>query len=306
MKIDRRSGLATDQFVADYLVTNRPAIITDAMAAWNDWSKWGPDYLNEELGGCDVQVYDNLFDLVDLKTMAEYLEENFGKPAGSISQEYVRWYTKFKEADFVWADEAFERIRKDWDHPYFLPSTSYVVPFCQPPNAVNAAETLFPYKGLFVSGAGARTRLHRDPWSSDAVLCQLYGSKALSLYAPDQDHYLQNGKDFVDPQSPDLEKFPHFKEARLSYEDVLEPGEVLYIPGGWLHDVQSLTDSISVTWNFVHGVRLDAFCKFMQENPSEKDLEVIRFFLRPWVAENAKREEIFCFLNDRFRNGAAA
>mmetsp|Transcript_63876 Transcript_63876/g.144099 ORF Transcript_63876/g.144099 Transcript_63876/m.144099 type:complete len:414 (+) Transcript_63876:361-1602(+) len=43
----------------------------------------------------------------------------------------------------------------------------------------------------------------------------------------------------VDWSAPDLEKYPNFPQARVS-ELVLEPGDFLYIPSGWLHYVMSL------------------------------------------------------------------
>lgn len=54
----------------------------------------------------------------------------------------------------------------------------------------------------------------------------------------------------VDFEHPDYERFPRFREAR-AVEAVLGPGDLLVLPAGWWHHVQTLTeDSISVSFWF--------------------------------------------------------
>ncbi len=43
----------------------------------------------------------------------------------------------------------------------------------------------------------------------------------------------------IDWSRPDLEKFPEFEGARVS-EVILGAGDVLYIPSGWIHYIESL------------------------------------------------------------------
>jgi hypothetical protein len=52
-----------------------------------------------------------------------------------------------------------------------------------------------------------------------------------------------------------------------------------------LHDVKTMSDSIPVTWNFVHRQRLAAFCEYLDGQVSEADLEVLGFFLEPELRE---------------------
>lgn len=300
MLIERVSGLDPAAFVERYVVPNRPVIVTDAMAQWAAREKWTPEYLATVLADLDVQVYNDLFDLVDVTTLPKYLKKNFGRADGDLSTDYVRWYSRLKEVDFLWADEAFERLRPDWSNPYFLPESGYAIPHSTPSMTVGAERSLFPYRGLFVSGKGARTRLHRDPWTTSAVLCQFHGSKKMVMYSPEQAPYLvQTGERFVDIEQPDLERFPDFGKAQISYEDVLRPGEIVFIPGGWLHHVTSLTDSISVTWNFVHEARLSGLCHHLERHPDDRELEVMRFFLREALPTDASIDEIIAHFTER-------
>jgi hypothetical protein len=300
MLIERVNGTSPEAFIERFVVPNRPVIVTDAMQGWAARGKWTPDYLATLLADLEVQVYNDLFDLVDVTTLQRYLKKNFNRADGNLSSEYVRWYSRLKWVDFVWADEAFERLKADWESPYFLPETGYAIPYCAAPHTVGAERSLFPYRGLFVSGRGARTRLHRDPWTTSAVLCQFYGSKQIILYSPEQASFLvREGEHFVDIEKPDLQRFPDFGRAQPSYRDTLHPGEILFIPGGWLHHVTSLTDSISVTWNFVHQARLSFLCDHLSRHPDDGELEVLRFFLGDAVRADSSTSEIAAHLAER-------
>lgn len=297
MLIQRNSKMGSQQFVENYLDKNQPVIVTDAMKSWPALGKWTPAFMKSKLGELEVQVYDELFSLVDITTLSSYVEKNFDQGNGQPMTQYMRWYSQLKDIDFIWADEAFKRLDGDWSTPYFLPKSGYAVPYAPTPHELHAESSLFPYRGLFISGKGSRTRLHRDPWTTSALLCQFYGSKKLTIFAPDQASYLMNGAEFVDIHKPDLSRFPSFGQAQPIYEDVLNPGEILFIPSGWLHDVVSLTDSISITWNFVHELRARHLCDYLRAHPDDPEMDVLRFFLPQEMRANAQVDDIIRLLN---------
>jgi hypothetical protein len=126
----------------------------------------------------------------------------------------------------------FAELAGAWKTPGWLPSSGYVFPYV--PGIANVVRDPFPGKGLFVCGRGGRTRPHADPWLSDACLCQATGEKRM----------------IMSPPGPDDE--PRFDE-------ILRPGDAAFIPAGWRHTVVALSDSVSITWNFVHQVHRDRF-----------------------------------------------
>lgn len=270
--------MAPDVFLQEHLQGNRPVIVTGAMEGWPALSQWHPDYLRKKFGDMEVQVYDDLFTLVNLEALSDYLNRNFGKPAGDVSTEYVRAYVRFKDVDFTWADSLFEAMAGDWRHPAFFPRDAFVLPRAPKGSAgVSPVHDLFPYKGLFISGQGARTRLHRDPFDTEAVLCQFYGEKYVTFYGPDCANKLIANGAFVDPMDVDHAAFPDFHTAEPTFEDVLRPGEILFIPGGWFHDVRTLSDSISITWNFVHESRTDAFRREISDPRNDFDRDMLAY-----------------------------
>jgi Cupin-like domain len=277
--------LPVSRFVEEIVPANRPVIVTGALDSWNLDAHWTPAALNRVVGEQAVQVYNNYFDLQGLSTLSKYFEQYFGREPSSDTAAvlpYVRWYTKFRDVKFFWGDAAMKRLAPLWSAPAFLPTSGYALPYAPHPATANPVVDPFPAKGLFISPQGARTSLHVDPWGSCAVLCQLYGRKRWFFYAPDQEEYLRdaNGSGLVDLAAPDLGRFPRYREAQLAAECSLHAGEIMYVPHGWFHEVHGETDSISLTWNFVHSSTGAHLQEWLNRDLSDSDRSVLRFFYK--------------------------
>jgi hypothetical protein len=105
---------------------------------------------------------------------------------------------------------------------------------------------------LWIASAGLYTGLHRDP--VHGLLAHYYGTKAITLYSPDQARYLYPYQRFrayqpcavYNIEQPDLEAFPLFAQAE-PLKETLRPGEALLIPHGWFHFLKSETLTVSVS-----------------------------------------------------------
>jgi hypothetical protein len=270
--LERRTKLDPAEFIEQYLVPNRPVIVTDAMLDWTLFRT--PADLAARFGDDLVQVYNDLFDLVSVTPLRAYLAQHFEQGTASpppAAVPYVRWYTKMKEVDFVWADDAFRRFAAEWSLPYFLPPSDYLLPACPAAGSVNPNRDLFPGKGLFISARGARTRLHRDPWASDAVLCQVYGTKKILFFSPEREALMPKPGQAANASPIPAGVVP-------DAEVLLEPGETVLIPRGWFHHADSVTDSISLTWNFVHRSTWPWFFRHITSPAASAELPVLRFF----------------------------
>lgn len=126
--------------------------------------------------------------------------------------------------------------------------------------------------GLWIGSKGNITPLHYDLWHG--FLIQISGEKSVVLFSPDDASLLYQHScmftclgvvsnslalspnahtskiDLCLSQTELQTKFPSFSEA-TPYCATLRPGELLYIPPCWWHDVVSLDNAISVTlrWN---------------------------------------------------------
>lgn len=284
-QVDRidASALSKERFLRDYVVQNRPVVVTGAMDLRQIERTWSPALLEKRFGDRDVQVYNNYFDLLTVTSLKSYIAANFGSgnQESVTTPRYVRWYTKLRNVEFCWADDVFSQVREEWMAPSFLPDADYLFPFATPGIRVSPVTHDFPAKGLFISPRGARTSLHVDPWGSCAALCQLYGEKEWYFYAPGQQKFVQNAFGTVDVTRPDFQKFPEFACAQRTAACTLRAGEVIYVPHGWYHQVECVSDSISITWNFVHRTTGSALIGWLQNRRiSEFDKSVLRFFYR--------------------------
>lgn len=102
---------------------------------------------------------------------------------------------------------------------------------------------------FWIGPARTVTPLHCD--YDDNIFAQLWGRKRIFLAPPHHDTYLYAreanpllfGSPF-DPEAPDFHAFPLARQAAL-VEIVVEPGDMLYVPAGWYHQVRALSFSLS-------------------------------------------------------------
>jgi hypothetical protein len=102
---------------------------------------------------------------------------------------------------------------------------------------------------FWVGPAGTVTPLHCD--YDDNIFAQIWGTKRIFLAPPHHDEFLYPreanailfGSPF-DPEAPDFEKFPLARQATM-IEVIVNPGDMLYVPAGWYHQVRALTFSLS-------------------------------------------------------------
>jgi hypothetical protein len=102
---------------------------------------------------------------------------------------------------------------------------------------------------FWLGPVGTMTPLHCD--YDDNIFAQIWGSKRIILSPAHHDEFLYPreanailfGSPF-DPEAPDYERFPLARQATM-IEVIVHPGDLLYVPAGWYHQVRALTFSLS-------------------------------------------------------------
>jgi hypothetical protein len=253
--------LDRSKFVNDFMFPGRPVLVRNALAAWSMAPPWSLTSMTERFGHHRVPLYDTLFSLHGVSTFGRYVAGYTGDAVTGIPP-YLRWFARQNTKRLPWADGAFADLEPDWTMPDWLPDSEYVFPRVRA--NVDAARDPFPAKGLFVCGRGGRTRLHVDPWASDACLCQTTGTKRFIMFEPEAGEVLRAGDAVVDLDQPDERKFSRWHEAKPAFDEVLRPGDAVFVPAGWYHTAIALADSVSITWNFVHRTHESRFERYLR------------------------------------------
>lgn len=232
--IQRVGRLSQADFFDNYYATNTPVILTDIMGNWQALSRWNPDYLKQHYGEVSVGVQFN-------RESNPLFEREKDKHRQEMRmKEYVDLVvTGGKTNDYYMVP-----YNGNFDNPQFKPLLNDIEIFPDYLDANLQQTQIFFWFGP----EGTITPLHHDP--CNVLLAQVSGKKRVRLISPNQKQLLYNQVGVyseVDLLNPDYEKYPRFKEVEL-IEVILEPGEVIFLPVGWWHHVESLDIAISVSF----------------------------------------------------------
>ena len=103
---------------------------------------------------------------------------------------------------------------------------------------------------VFIGGQGTRTSLHCA--GEHNLFTQVHGKKHWYFIEPKADPWLNPPVSrtpyfysMFDPECPDYESYPGMAATQI-WECTLEPGDVLFNPPFWWHQVRNITPSIGV------------------------------------------------------------
>jgi hypothetical protein len=236
LSIDRRNQLPYEEFAREYLFPNKPIIISGALDGWRAFAQWTPEYFKSKYGGMKLAI-----------DGADYTMAGFIDRVNSSTRENPAPYLRN-----AIIDQILPELLSDIE-----PLPCYFFP-----NWLDGALS-HPLRSrlhngspeLYIGGSGAKFPfLHFDSYHTHAFLAQVYGTKEYTAYSADQTSLLYvrpnqyNASQIPDVENPDFDKFPLFAKA-VPMRFRLNPGEILFIPGGLWHTAKMLTPSISVSVN---------------------------------------------------------
>ncbi|HBB33701.1 MAG TPA: hypothetical protein DDZ80_27120 [Cyanobacteria bacterium UBA8803] len=232
--IERRSRISREEFLEKYYATNTPLILTDMMADWPAMSSWCPEFIKANYGNCSVQVQTN-------RNSDPNYEINTEKHKKTIClSEYVDMVVKGGNTN----DYYMVANNGNLDREEFKGLLDDIKMFPEFLDPLKTKERAFFWFGP----AGTITPLHHDPMN--LFMAHIYGRKRWRLISPSYTPLVYNNVGVfsdVDLENPDYEKYPLFKEVRV-IETVLEPGEVIFVPVGWWHQVKGLDITIALSF----------------------------------------------------------
>ncbi len=234
--IERRAGLSRDEFLDRYYMRHLPVILSGEMADWRALAEWTPDYLRDKVGDALVEYQgdrtsDPRFepDKVKHRRQAPFsIFLDLVAMGGDGNEVYITAYNSRSNA------AAFQPLRSDLGR---------LDTFLNVPE--DRSDGM-----LWIGGARTFTPLHHD--LTNNFIAQVVGRKRLRLVAPAFTGLLAN-REHVFSDIVDLDRAPAELLAKLDIIDItLAPGEILFAPIGWWHQVRAIDFSVSLTYtNFL-------------------------------------------------------
>ncbi|XP_071509885.1 tRNA wybutosine-synthesizing protein 5-like [Diadema antillarum] len=257
------SGIGKEEFLGVIYPERKPAILRGVDIGPCS-AKWTPDYLAEQGGDREVKIH------VSPTPKMDFITKNYAYRSLPFA-ELVRRCSRNSQDDYFF----------DKDELYYLRSLGE-----DPRKGIADIKTQFPALAadltipefftheqffssvLRVGSANLQLWTHYDVM--DNVLIQIRGHKRVILFSPQDANYLYLTGDksaISDLDNPDYEKFPDFRFA-TPYHCRLQPGDILFIPALWFHNVVSLDFSVAVNVFWRH---LDASCYDNKDTYGNKD-----------------------------------
>jgi hypothetical protein len=241
-QVERIERPNRDTFYKDYVLPNKPVIISGAINEWKAISLWSVDYFKSTAGNTNIQVE------VSPNRIFPPVHEQSMKQSGS--------YTDTEKS--MTFGQYIDRITSESlvAEGYYFAQQPLDVLFPQLMNDIKSPD-YFKEKSLLTyiwfAGAGYITPLHYDLVHN--LFAQVTGRKRFILFAPEQTKLLYPFPKFspiahfsrVNLDDPDLVKFPRFQNAR-PLECTVEPGDILFIPVFWWHQVYSINLCVSISF----------------------------------------------------------
>jgi len=235
--VERIAPPSDETFHRVYVRAQRPVIIVGAMEDWPDRQLWSAEHLATRFGTCVVPVAQVADGLVtdDPKVGFVHRYETFGDCIERLlAPRPADGYPMFPLHEFL------PELERDLRTPAFVPRARWSM------------------HRFWMCAPDTRMPLHMD--LPDNVFAQFVGRKRVTLFSPREEGRMYRHPPWsrlphmsrVDAENPDLARFPRFAAAR-PLRCVIEPGELLYIPRLWWHQVRSLEFSVSVNYWWASG-----------------------------------------------------
>jgi len=242
--IDYAEAPTREDFVERWGAPGLPVKLGGLTDTWPARKRWSVAFFRREHGACEVTVEArDAAGGTRAVRLADYLEALDGPPGEEA------WYLK----DWVFRDQA----------PSLL--DDYRVPAQFPDYFAELEPALRPgFSWIYIGPRGSASNFHRDVAGTSAWNALMSGRKLWLFFPPDEHAAtFDNALDaFVRDTTPD----PRLATRQPRF-CIQEPGEIVFTPSLWWHQVYNLETSIAVTENFADDCNLKHVLRGLRERP---------------------------------------
>lgn len=243
--IDRRSNLSHEEFMEEYGMPRRPVVILDIAKNWRPLAEWDWDFFKHNYGSEVINVESN-------------------RPEKRITtwNNFINYATSDSKSEFPFylSNCSLENRYLELKDYYRVPT--YFENFLRRIPQGNR----FRWNWLFIGPTGSGSKLHNDTHDSSAWLLVIKGKKEWTIFPPeDKEHLSSVPREDINKLDLDFEKHPSLSCTHpIRY--IQSPGEILYIPSRWYHQVLNIEPCIALTENFVNHSNRNEFKNYLLRN----------------------------------------
>jgi hypothetical protein len=234
--IERVGKLSSAEFARCFAATETPVILTRLIDDWPARQRWSAEYFQDRFGDVNIAV-----EVVDGGRAADNQHFLSTKTTRNMPlRQYIELATRRDDGVLYAAEQPLRKLFPEAAHD--LRAVPYL------------SRLLCRLSGnselLWIGSRGNASGLHFDELHNFNV--QVVGRKRWVIFPKAQQPLLYVPSTLrrshfspIDYEQPDHERFPRYQQA-TPIEFEVQPGETLFLPGGWVHHVRTLEFSINV------------------------------------------------------------
>jgi hypothetical protein len=233
--VEKRADLSDEEFAQRYVHGCRPVVLTSHTRDWAAMGRWSPDDLKRRFGHIDVDIQ------AERNADANYEQNKLLLSKRVNLGNFVDQVVQGGATNDYYLTANNELLRQPQFAP-LLADIGSLPPLCD-------RSQLSERSSFWFGPAGTVTPLHHDTLM--LFHTQVVGRKRWRFVSPLEWSRVYNSRGVfsdVDLEQPDLERFAAFKDATV-LEVIVEPGETMFLPLGWWHQVASLDVSLSFSYS---------------------------------------------------------
>ncbi|MDM0111846.1 cupin-like domain-containing protein [Variovorax sp. J22R133] len=233
-KVDKRANITEAEFLSRYVQACRPVVLTGHTDDWPAMQRWSPADLKKRFGHLEVEIQ------ADRHANPSYEQDKLSHRRQVRVADFVDQVVSGGASNDYYLTANNEALRKPGFSP-LLDDIGTLPPCCD-------RSQLSRCSSFWFGPAGTITSLHHDKVM--LFHTQVVGRKRWRMISPLQTPRLYNTNAVFSPISldaPDHARFPLFKGVKV-LDVIVEPGETIFLPPGWWHQVNALEMSLSFSY----------------------------------------------------------
>ncbi|MEL7003293.1 MAG: cupin-like domain-containing protein [Bacteroidota bacterium] len=242
--LERVNNISATEFETRFGLPQKPAVLEGMSDKWAARKYWTLDSLDSKYGDNLVKVTRSSDESETMMSLNSYI--HYIRTTDDAHPYYLK--------DWVFSDD-FPSMRNDYE---VLPHFENWLD--------NLPQDLDPkFRWLYIGPKYSYSKLHLDILLTNAWNIIFEGRKLWLFFPPNGDVTMENTQ--FDQGFPEY-RFPNVVGAE-GYYAIQEPGEIMFTPGSWYHQVYNLEHTVALTENYVNHMNLDIVMQHLEETGND-------------------------------------